>query len=692
MQKMRYLIIFFLTLLILWSGYYVDQATHEKASQRAKVIKNLSTITSNFHRLKFELIYSNSFSSYDSQKLYAILQQMQNSNERLQRINISYMDLSSVDNEILQLAKAVDNFLLYGASIEDASLTLPSIHEQVDATFDPLKNRGFITLVTRIVNKLLVLKSSLLHEDDMRVLEKYYKQLQQFEFSDPRKERIKRRLENYVDIFLNFYVLFGNSLQTVLQSDIVTIAETVEFNYDLATKRHRENVFAYQKLMLGVLLLAIGFIVYFIYSTDREKLKLSRLKRRLEKNLVTDGLTGLGNRTALVERIRMHRHEKLLFVMFNITKFKNINDFYGIAAGDHVLKAFAGELKRLTSRCEGAELFRAGGDDFIVMIRGNDVQRALQMSRNAIEHFEREGIKYKDTLIDIRLSVGVSNTKPYLETADLALKEAKRNLNESIVMYGKELDKSHIVEKNIMAVKMLKEGIANDRFYPQFQPIVDLATNAVTKYEALIRLKKPDGNIAYPASFIEEAKESKLLNKLTKIMLVKSFEVFKHTDFNFSINLSFSEIKDEKNQDEIIKIIDDYGRHAKKLTLEILEDESIDEYKLLDRFLQKVTAMGVDIAIDDFGSGYSNFQHIISMNTHFLKIDGSLIKIIDYDIQARVLVKSIVDFAKSMRIKTVAEFVHNQDVLDMVKRLGVDYAQGFYLGKPANGLDVEVSQ
>jgi len=211
----------------------------------------------------------------------------------------------------------------------------------------------------------------------------------------------------------------------------------------------------------------------------------------------------------------------------------------------------------------------------------------------------------------------------------------------------------------------------------------------VTKYEALIRLEKEDGTIVYPASFIDEAKESKLLNKLTKIMLIKSFEIFRHHDCSFSINLSFSELLDEKNQDEIIKILDDYGRHAKKLTFEILEDDAIEDYELLNRFLNKVQKYGVDIAIDDFGSGYSNFGHIISMNTHFLKIDGSLIKIVDYDVQARVLVKSIVDFAKSMQIKTVAEFVHSKDVYDTVERLGVDCVQGFYLGKPkASLLDI----
>jgi diguanylate cyclase (GGDEF)-like protein len=473
-----------------------------------------------------------------------------------------------------------------------------------------------------------------------------------------------------------------------IDSNLVEILNTIEFNYNIEQDQTRKNVFSFQKLIVGLFVLLVGYLIYFIYHGDKEKTKLFRLQKSLEKSLVTDSLTGLGNRIAITKFFRK-KIEPLTVVLFNIARFKHINDFYGIHVGDAVLEKFAKELKKFTTKCNGVRLYRIGGDDFAVVVQTKDVQNVKMMAANTIKFFQNNGIVYKDTLIDISLVSGITQTKPYLETADLALKEAKRDKNSSIVLYDERLDKSHIVEKNINAVKMLKEGIANDMFFPEFQPIFDIKTGAVTKYEALIRLEKEDGTIVYPASFIDEAKESKLLNKLTKIMLIKSFEIFRHHDCSFSINLSFSELLDEKNQDEIIKILDDYGRHAKKLTFEILEDDAIEDYELLNRFLNKVQKFGVDIAIDDFGSGYSNFGHIISMNTHFLKIDGSLIKIVDYDVQARVLVKSIVDFAKSMQIKTVAEFVHSKDVYDTVERLGVDSVQGFYLGKPkASLLDI----
>ncbi|MGM0623280.1 MAG: EAL domain-containing protein [Campylobacterota bacterium] len=474
-------------------------------------------------------------------------------------------------------------------------------------------------------------------------------------------------------------------IKNVFNEDFLIIIDSIAKSYDEQLLHHRQNVFSYQRFISGMFVLLSAVFVYFVYFHNKEKRKLARLKRNLEKTLVTDALTGLNNRVAIIKEFRK-KHDDLAVVMFNIAKFKHINDFYGTNVGDYVLKSFALELKKLTKKCSGAKVYRVGGDDFIVTVNSTKTQDVRQMAHMVISRFQKSGIVYKDTLIDIALVASITKQKPYLETGDLALKEAKRDKNSSIVVYSDTLDKSHIVAKNINAVKMLKEGIAHDRFFPQFQPIVDLKTGKVIKYEALIRLRLDDGSIVYPNSFIEEAKDSKLLNKLTKIMLIKSFEKFKKIDCSFSVNLSFSEIIDQQNQDEIVKILDDYGRHAKKLTFEILEDDAIDDYGLLQRFLNRVEKFGVDIAIDDFGSGYSNFGHIISMNTHFLKLDSSLIKIVDYDVQARVLVKSIVSFAKDMQIKTVAEFVHSQDVLDMVKRLGVDYAQGFYLGKPSERL------
>lgn len=540
---------------------------------------------------------------------------------------------------------------------------------------------------TQIYNALSNLKNSYyylklhLHADDKKTdIEKYTYDL------EIAKDDFLKINSNIVDSKIIedeiAHIIKAAKNNQTFDSSLLEILDTIAFNYDLEQNINREHVFSFQKVLVSLFILMISVLLYLIYSNNKEKIKLFRMQRQLEQSLVTDALTGLQNRVAITKMFDKDLYFSV--VVFNIAKFKHINDFYGVGTGDYVLKEFAKELKNLTAACNNANVYRVGGDDFVVVVQTSDLESVTMMANRTIKHFQNNGIAFGDDVIDIHLVGGITQTRPYLETVDLALKEAKKDKNISIAVYNENLNESNIIKKNINAVKMLKEGIAYNRFFPEFQPIVDLKTGQITKYEALIRLKDENGTIIYPLSFIEEAKDSKLLNKLTKIMLIKSFETFKHLDCSFSVNLSFSELVDEKNQDAIIEILDQYGRHSKKLTFEILEDEAIDDYNLLDRFLSKVQKFGVDIAIDDFGSGYSNFGHIISMNTHFLKIDASLIKIIDYDVQARVLVKSIVDFAKSMHIKTVAEFVHSKDVLDTVKRLGVDYAQGFYLGKPSS--------
>jgi len=474
-------------------------------------------------------------------------------------------------------------------------------------------------------------------------------------------------------------------LSEVFESNLVAKLETIRLNYEMKLSSQRQQVFLFIKLLILLFLVFIALVTYFVSYTNREKNKLIRLQESLKKSLITDTLTQLKNRNAITKDFDKSK-ENLTVVIFNIVKFKHINDFYGTSAGDYVLQSVAMRLQKIIQKYKISDLYRVGGDDFVVVCKKGNINTILDITKEVMQYYQNHGIKYIDTMIDISIVAGITQTKPYLETADLALKAAKKDKNSAIVIYTNELDNSKTIKKNFEALKMLKDGIINDRFFPQFQPIVELQSGKISKYEALIRLKKEDGTIICPESFIEEAKESKLLGKLTKIMLIKSFETFKHVDCSFSVNLSFSEIIDEKNQDQIIEILDNYGRHAKKLTFEILEDEAIENYCMLNRFLSKVEKFGVDIAIDDFGSGYSNFEHIIGLNTHFLKIDGSLIKIIDHNLQARVLVQSIVDFAKSMKIKTIAEFVHSKEVLDIVKRLGIDYAQGFYVGKPVSNL------
>ncbi len=178
------------------------------------------------------------------------------------------------------------------------------------------------------------------------------------------------------------------------------------------------------------------------------------------------------------------------------------------------------------------------------------------------------------------------------------------------------------------------------------------------------------------------AKDNKLYSEITKIIYTKAYEIFKNNNEKFSLNLSIDDIYDEEIVDLINKLFVNSSL-SKRLTFELLESEAIQDYKIVENFITQTKKNGITFAIDDFGSGYSNFAHILNLNIDFIKIDGSLIKNIDKDENSKKIVKVISTFAKETNIAIVAEYVENENISNILKELGVEYFQGFYFYKPS---------
>ncbi|MFY9082727.1 EAL domain-containing protein, partial [Aliarcobacter butzleri] len=184
-----------------------------------------------------------------------------------------------------------------------------------------------------------------------------------------------------------------------------------------------------------------------------------------------------------------------------------------------------------------------------------------------------------------------------------------------------------------------------------------------------------------PIKFLDFSKKVKLYSSITRKVIKEACETFKHRNENFSINLNIADIKDKETVKEIIKNITETNT-ASKVTFEILESEGIENYDEVISFINQIKALGAKIAIDDFGTGYSNFEHLLRLDVNYIKIDGSLIKNIASDEKHRIIVETIVSFARRIGIKTVAEFVADKQILEIIKEIGVSCAQGYYIGKP----------
>jgi len=408
--------------------------------------------------------------------------------------------------------------------------------------------------------------------------------------------------------------------------------------------------------------------------------KISEKTLELREQLYTDSLTGLPNRLSLLNDMIGLQNGALLIL--NIDDFKEINDFFGHIAGDNVLKKFSNRLKNMFVDEEYIELKRLSGDEFaLIFLDKPPLNSFIQIAKKLISDIEKMIFFHENNEIGIRVTIGGTyQIDGALEKADIALKSAKKQRN-SFLLYDEKLNIEEQYKDNMEWVKKLKKAIELDMIVPYFQPIFDNRSDKIISYECLIRLIDKNGNIISPCLFLTIAKKSRLYSTLTKIMVEKSCRHFENINYDFSINLSVEDIISGDMVEYIKQIIKQYNV-ANKITFEILESEGIENYEEVSLFINEMKALGCKVAIDDFGSGYSNFEHLLKLNIDYIKIDGTLIKNLDQDSNAQVVVETIVGFAKRLNILTVAEFVHSEIVLAKVKELNVDRTQGFFLAKP----------
>ncbi len=241
-----------------------------------------------------------------------------------------------------------------------------------------------------------------------------------------------------------------------------------------------------------------------------------------------------------------------------------------------------------------------------------------------------------------------------------------------------EGEQSKLVED----IFFLKNAVEKESIEPYVQPIFNVQTMKVEKYECLMRLFGSDSaNAISVFPYLETAKKIKLYKSMMEIMIDKSFALFHGTEQEFSVNLGYEDISNSDFREFIFEKIKNYS-NPEKIIFEILETDFIEDFSIVKDFAAYVRTFGCRLAIDDFGSGYSSMENILALKPEFIKIDASLIKNIDNSAQSKTIVKNIVNMAHELDTKTVAEYVHSKEVLDIVKELEVDFLQGFYLSEP----------
>jgi len=423
---------------------------------------------------------------------------------------------------------------------------------------------------------------------------------------------------------------------------------------------------------------------------QRSNLELERLveektrqivkkNRELIRRLYTDSLTGLPNRKALHDQIDHAVSPYVILV--DIDAFRTYNETYGEQVGDEILQRFARFLERFAGE-QGLESFRIAADIFALFTPecGSEEHCIRVADQMLVALKETEFVLELYPLrLHLNVSMGIAFGKEKtIEKASMALKKAKIS-HQYYVRYssGDSFDQEY--QHDMRWGELIRKAIEEDRIRIFLQPIVD-KRKQVIKYEALVRIVDND-QVYSPGEFLSVAKKMKLYPQISRSVVLQAMEFAKERRCAVSVNLTIENIENDGFARWLIENLRLYDV-MELITLEIVESENISDYERVITFMNRVQALGCKVAIDDFGSGYSNFVYLRKLSPDYIKIDGSLIKNIDTDANAETIVRSVNHFVHSLGMKTVAEFVHSQPVFEKLLDLGIDYFQGYHLSPP----------
>jgi len=422
--------------------------------------------------------------------------------------------------------------------------------------------------------------------------------------------------------------------------------------------------------------------------------RINFTKQKETRLSFVDNLTKLENRSALLKRLEADEASTIMII--DVDTIEHINLIYGYEVGNIVLKEFSQFLHTYCLE-KNYILYKVENETFVIYDT-NEFINFSAFERNFNELLERtkfHKVKVMGMNIDFDTTMGIvmCQDKAFAK-ANLALSRAKQE-NKKFFTYHNEFKEHEPIEYTMKWRESIKQAIYNKEIVPFYQPIVN-KKQEIIKYEALMRIKQVVGeetNYISPIYFLDTAVKTKQYEALSTEMIKQVLSKLETCDAIISINVSYYDIKEIG----LLNIIENLIRTkntdiCSRLIIEIIETSNISECEYCSDFIAVAKKAGIKIAIDDFGTGYSNFTHILDIKPDYLKIDGSLIKNIHNDENSLALVKAIVEFSKKLNIKLIAEFVHNKEVFDVVKKLGIDEFQGYYFGEPQNKLRCNKSE
>ena len=401
---------------------------------------------------------------------------------------------------------------------------------------------------------------------------------------------------------------------------------------------------------------------------------------------VRNDITEIMSPRKKLENLIDHSKEYIVAII-NIDNFKYIEKIYDFSTLQEIENKILKLLSEaLPDECNFREILNLGEGEFVITkeLDKKEKDKQLEKAIKNLKFVQEKLTNNSEQILDYQLEVSISLAygKDAYRNAKYGLSKIEKLGVDFVIANELEEKITEEARNNLKILKLLKYAVEKNKIVSFFQPIIDNSTKEIIKYESLIRIIDEKGRILSPFYFLEIAKRTKYYSNLTLFIVKYSIEAIDILNTEVSINLSMIDIEKESIRENIIRILENNKDKASRITFELLEEESVKDFSLVKEFVQTVKSFGAKIAIDDFGKGYSNFERLLEYYPDILKIDGSLVRNIEKGKFSLNLVETLVSFAKKQNLRTIAEFVENENIYKILQEVGVDCSQGYYFGKP----------
>ena len=412
-----------------------------------------------------------------------------------------------------------------------------------------------------------------------------------------------------------------------------------------------------------------------------------------------DSLTKVLNRRgieqALIGAITKHTEDNALVAMayLDLDRFKLINDLFGHGVGDEVLQQVCKRVSDMLSR--DLRFGRVGGDEFVIVFPDTPIALAALMCRGIIDSIGTQPYRVGGNAFHVRGSIGLIEVSAGMQfndamsTADRACRQAKAANNGGLVVYERHASAFKQHEAELKLIALLATSSATDGLYLEMQPIMSLtAPHESLNFEVLLRMRDPQGNVVRTDHLIAAGEASGRMGMIDRWVLSTTLAwlnthhtQLQHTKF-VCMNLSGASLNDEKFLQDVYAMLEQNLHIVGQLCLEITESVALLDLENTRRFVDKVRGYGAKVALDDFGAGYTSFSYLKEFKADLLKIDGSFIVNMNQHPANIAIVEAIVNLARNLGMKVIAEWVEDNATVETLTEIGVDYVQGFVVARP----------